>query len=113
MYALFLVYTVGLKDDISRLPWLCLIPLASLFISGRKAGWIGFFLVYLGVILCDFLSPATDGVDIPALKLRIYLSVLMLTYIAFSLERVHRNLYLKVQKKNTRLQESEASLRWA
>jgi hypothetical protein len=63
--------------------------------------------------LCDFLSPATDGVDIPALKLRIYLSVLMLTYIAFSLERVHRNLYLKVQKKNTRLQESEASLRWA
>ncbi len=112
LFGLFLIYTIGVEGNITRMPWAFLYAVLIFFALGATRGII--WTTVLGAILF-FLTYSSTPANLPAqgLKARFFMAFLLVIVAAYFFERLKRRYQLEVIENQQSLQESEHRYREA
>jgi len=113
LFGFYIVYSIGFEGDLSRIPWAFVFPVIVFFALGafRALLWVIIFLIAL--ITTDFFFAANEQIVLDALKLRFYISFLLVIIASFFFERLKKKYQMELIENQQTFKESEKKYRIA
>ncbi|MEJ2286913.1 MAG: PAS domain S-box protein, partial [Desulfobacterales bacterium] len=106
-------YSIGYEGDLSRIPWAYLFPVIVFFGLGAFKALLWVIILLIALISTDFLFAANEHIALDDLKLRFYISFLLVIIATFFFERLKRKYQLELIENQQTLKESENNYRIA
>ncbi len=113
LFGFFIVYSVGFKGDFSRIPWAYVFPVVVFFALGAFRAFLWLIILLVALISMDILFAANEHVLLNELKLRFYMSFLMVIMASFFFERLKKRYQTELIDNQQTLKESENKYRVA
>ena len=113
LFGFFIVYLVGFEGKWSRIPWAYIFPAMVFFGLGANRALLWVIVLLIALISADFLFGANEQIAIDELKLRFYISFLLVIIATFFFERVKRKYQMELIENQHTLKESENNYRIA
>jgi PAS domain S-box-containing protein len=113
LFGFFIVYSVGFKGDLSRIPWAYVFPVVVFFALGAFRAFLWLIILLVALISMDILFAANEHVLLNELKLRFYMSFLMVIMASFFFERLKKRYQTELIENQQTLKESENKYRVA
>ena len=112
-FGLYLIYSIGIKSDLSRTPWAYIFPVMVFFAlgAGRALIWVSILICVLAAL--NFIFPSRESIVIDDLKLRFYISFVLVIIASYFFERLKKNYQQKLIDNQRTLKESEIQYRKA
>jgi PAS domain S-box-containing protein len=112
-FGVYLVYAIGIKGNLSRTPWAYIFPVMVFFAlgAGRALIWVSILIGVLAAL--EFLFPSRQNIAIGDLKLRFYISFVLVIIASYFFERLKRNYQQALIDNQRTFKESEARYRKA
>jgi PAS domain S-box-containing protein len=112
LFGFYLVYSIGFKGNIDRMPWAFLYAILVFFAFGATKGVIWTSVLYGILFLCELTIPG-DNLTAQGIKIRFYLVLPLMIIATFFFERLKKNYQLQLINHQQSLQESENRYRQA
>ncbi len=113
LFGFYLAYTIGVQGDLSRIPWAYLFPVLVFFALGAARALIWVSVLYCVLLILGQFFPSNEQLLIQDLKLRFYVSFIMVIVASFFFERLKNGYQLELMKNQQTLKESENRYREA
>jgi PAS domain S-box-containing protein len=113
LFGFFIVYTIGFQGDLSRIPWAYIFPVIVFFGLGAYKALLWVIILLIALISTDFLFAANEQIVLDDLKLRFYISFLLVVIATFFFERLKRKYQLELIENQRTLKDSENNYRIA
>jgi PAS domain S-box-containing protein len=113
LFGLYLVYAIGFEGDLSRIPWAYAFLVIAFFALGALRAFWGVMILFLALLLMDFLFAANKHVVLDELNFRFYLSFLLVIIASFFFERIKNKYQMELIDNQRTLKESENKYRVA
>jgi PAS domain S-box-containing protein len=113
LFGLYLVYAIGFEGDLSRIPWAYAFLVIAFFALGALRAFWGVMILFLALLLMDFLFAANKHVVLDELNLRFYVSFLLVIIASFFFERIKKKYQMELIDNQRTLKESENKFRVA
>ena len=113
LFGFYLAYTIGVQGDLSRIPWAYLFPVLVFFALGAARALIWVSVLYCVLLILGQFFPSNEQLLIQDLKLRFYVSFIMVIVASFFFERLKKGYQLELMKNQQTLKESENRYREA
>jgi PAS domain S-box-containing protein len=113
LFGLYLVYAIGIEGDLGRIPWAYGFPVIVFFALGALRAFWGVMILFLALLLMDFLFAANKHVVLDELNLRFYVSFLLVIIASFFFERIKKKYQMELIDNQRTLKESENKFRVA
>jgi PAS domain S-box-containing protein len=113
LFGLYLVYAIGFEGDLSRIPWAYAFLVIAFFALGALRAFWGVMILFLALLLMDFLFAANKHVVLDELNLRFYVSFLLVIIASFFFERIKKKYQMELIDNQRTLKESENKYRVA
>jgi PAS domain S-box-containing protein len=113
LFGLYLVYAIGFEGDLSRIPWAYAFLVIAFFALGALRAFLGVMILFLALLLMDFLFAANKHVVLDELNLRFYVSFLLVIIASFFFERIKKKYQMELIDNQRTLKESENKFRVA
>jgi PAS domain S-box-containing protein len=113
LFGLYLVYAIGIEGDLGRIPWAYGFPVIVFFALGALRAFLGVMILFLALLLMDFLFAANKHVVLDELNFRFYLSFLLVIIASFFFERIKNKYQMELIDNQRTLKESENKYRVA
>ena len=113
LFGFFIVYLVGFEGRWSRIPWAYIFPAMVFFGLGANRALLWVIVLLIALISADLLFGANEQIALDELKLRFYISFLLVTIATFFFERVKRKYQMELIENQHTLKESENNYRIA
>jgi PAS domain S-box-containing protein len=113
LFGFFIVYSIGFEGDLSRIPWVYIFPVIVFFGLGAFRALLWVIILLIALIFTDFLFGANEQIVLNDLKLRFYISFLLVVIATFFFERLKRNYQLELIENQRTLKDSENNYRIA
>jgi PAS domain-containing protein len=113
LFGFFIAYSVGFKGDFSRIPWAYVFPVVVFFALGAFRAFLWLIILLVALISMDILFAANEHVLLNELKLRFYMSFLMVIMASFFFERLKKRYQAELIENQQTLKESENKYRVA
>jgi PAS domain S-box-containing protein len=112
-FGLYLIYAIGINGDLSRTPWAYIFPVMVFFAlgAGRAFIWVSILICILAAL--EFLFPSRESIAIGDLKLRFYISFVLVIIASYFFERLKKNYQQELIDNQRTLKESEVRYRKA
>jgi PAS domain S-box-containing protein len=96
LFGLYLVYAIGFEGDLSRIPWAYAFLVIAFFALGALRAFWGVMILFLALLLMDFLFAANKHVVLDELNLRFYVSFLLVIIASFFFERIKKKYQMEL-----------------
>ncbi|MGD2187057.1 MAG: PAS domain S-box protein [Desulfobacterales bacterium] len=113
LFGIYLAYSIGFQGDFSRIPWAYLFPVMVFFALGAVRALIWVSILYCGLLILGQFFPSNEQILIQELKLRFYISFIMVMVASFFFERLKKGYQLELMDNQQTLKESENRYREA
>ena len=113
LFGIFLIYSIGLKGDLSRIPWSYLFPVIVFFALGAGRAMIWVSILYSFLLVFGLIFPSSEHIVIHDLKFRYYVSFVLVIIVSFFFERLKKKYQLELIDNQRILKESENRYREA
>jgi len=113
LFGFYLAYTIGVQGDLSRIPWAYLFPVLVFFALGAARALIWVSVLYCVLLILGQFFPSNEQLLIQDLKLRFYVSFIMVIVASFFFERLKKGYQLESMNNQQTLKESENRYREA
>ena len=113
LFGFFIVYSIGFEGDLSRIPWAYIFPVIVFFGLGAYRALLWVIILLIALISTDFFFGANEQIVLDDLKLRFYISFLLVVIATFFFERIKRNYQLELIENQRTLKDSENNYRIA
>jgi len=113
LFGFYLAYTIGVQGDLSRIPWAYLFPVLVFFALGAARALIWVSVLYCVLLILGQFFPSNEQLLIQDLKLRFYVSFIIVIVASFFFERLKKGYQLELMKNQQTLKESENRYREA
>jgi PAS domain S-box-containing protein len=112
-FGIYLIYAIGINGDLSRTPWAYIFPLMVFFAlgAGRAFIWVSILICVLAAL--QFFYPTRETIILGDLKVRFYISFVLVMIASYFFERLKENYQQKLIENQRTLKESEARYREA
>ncbi len=112
-FGAYLIYAIGINGDLSRTPWAYIFPVMVFFAlgAGRAFIWVSILICVLAAL--ELLYPSSENIAIGDLKLRFYISFVLVIIASYFFERLKKNYQQELIDNQSSLIESEARYRKA
>ncbi|MGD1986627.1 MAG: PAS domain S-box protein [Desulfobacterales bacterium] len=112
LFGFFLIYTIGVEGNISRMPWAFLYAVCIFYAFGATKGIIWTSVLHLILIFMTFNS-TPESLPAQGLKIRFYIAFLLVIVASFFFERLKKKYQLQLMENQQSLKESENRYREA
>ncbi len=113
LFGFFLVYSIGFEGDLSRIPWAYVFPVIVFFALGALRALLWVIILLLALVCLNILFTANEHVVLDELKLRFYISFLLVIMASFFFERLKKRYQMELIENQGTLKESEKRSREA
>ena len=113
LFGFFIVYTVGIEGNISRLPWAFLFTVLMFFALGAARALLWVLVLFGALLFLEFFVGGNETLAIPEFKLRFYIAFLLVIVASFFFERLKKKYQLELIRNQETLKESENRFREA
>ncbi|MGD9078772.1 MAG: PAS domain S-box protein [Desulfobacterales bacterium] len=113
LFGFFIVYTVGVEGNLSRMPWAFLFTLLLFFAMGaaRALAWV--LALFCALLVLEFYASSNARLVISEFKLRFYISFVLVIVVSFFFERLKKKYQFELIENQRTLKESENRYREA
>jgi PAS domain S-box-containing protein len=113
LFGFFIVYTVGVEGNLSRMPWAFLFTLLLFFAMGaaRALAWV--LALFCTLLVLEFYASSNARLVISEFKLRFYISFVLVIVVSFFFERLKKKYQFELIENQRTLKESENRYREA
>ena len=113
LFGFFIVYTVGVEGNLSRMPWAFLFTLLLFFAMGaaRALAWV--LALFCALLVLEFYASSNARLVISEFKLRFYISFMLVIVASFFFERLKKKYQFELIENQRTLKESENRYREA
>jgi two-component system cell cycle sensor histidine kinase/response regulator CckA len=105
-FGFYVAYVIGVEGKLSRIPWSYLFPVVVFFALGQKSALIWVSMLFLALLILGLNFPLHQPLLIHDLKLRFYISFIMVILASFFFERLKRQYQEELIANQQSLQES-------
>ena len=113
LFGFYIVYSIGFEGDLSRIPWAYVFPVIAFFALGALRALLWVIILLFALVSMDFLFAANEHVLLNELKLRFYISFLLVIMASFFFERLKGKYQTELIDNQQNLKESENKYRIA
>ena len=113
LFGFYIVYSIGFEGDLSRIPWAYVFPVIAFFALGALRALLWVIVLLFALVSMDFLFAANEHVLLNELKLRFYISFLLVIMASFFFERLKGKYQTELIDNQQNLKESENKYRIA
>ncbi len=113
LFGFFIVYSIGFKGNLNHVPWAYLFPVILFFGLGAFRALLWVIILLIALISADFLFAASEPIVPGELKVRFYISFLLVIIATFFFERLKRKYQLELIENQQTLKASENNYRIA
>ena len=113
LFGFFIVYSIGFEGNLSRIPWAYLFPVIVFFGLGAFRALLWVIILLIALISTDFLFSASEQIVPGDLKIRFYISFLLVVIATFFFERLKRKYQMGLIENQQTLKASENNYRIA
>ena len=113
LFGFYLAYSIGVQGDLSKIPWAYIFPVLVFFALGAARALIWVLVLYCALLILGQFFPSNEQVLIQGLKLRFYVSFIMVIVASFFFERLKKGYQLELMNNQLTLKESENRYREA
>jgi PAS domain S-box-containing protein len=113
LFGFYIVYSIGFEGDLSRIPWAYIFPVIAFFALGALRALLWVIILLFALVSMDFLFAANEHVLLNELKLRFYVSFLLVIMASFFFERLKGKYQTELIDNQQNLMESENKYRIA
>ena len=112
-FGIYLIYAIGIKGDLSRTPWAYIFPLMVFFALGAGRAFMWVSILFSVLLIFGLIFPSKEHIVIWDLKLRFYISFVLVIIASYFFERLKKNYQLELIDNQRTLKESENRYREA
>ena len=113
LFGFYIVYSIGFEGNLSRIPWAYIFPVIAFFALGALRALLWVIILLFALVSMDFLFAANEHVLLNELKLRFYISFLLVIMASFFFERLKEKYQTELIDNQRTLKESENKYRTA
>jgi len=113
LFGIYLVYSIGLKGNLSKMPWSYLFPVIVFFALGALRAMIWVSILYSILLVFGLIFPSSEHIVIYDLKFRYYVSFVLVIIVSFFFERLKKKYQLELMDNQRILKKSENRYREA
>ena len=113
LFGFFIIYSIGFEGDLSRIPWAYVFPVIVFFALGAFRALLWVTILLFALVSTDFLFGANEHIVLDELKLRFYISFLLVIIASFFFERLKSKYQMELIENQLTLKESENKYRIA
>jgi two-component system cell cycle sensor histidine kinase/response regulator CckA len=113
LYGFYIVYTIGFEGNLSRIPWAFGFPVMVFFALGTLRALLWVIILFFALVSIDFLFAANEHLLVNELKLRFYMSFVLVIMASFFFERLKRKYQTELIENQQTLKDSENKYRIA
>jgi PAS domain S-box-containing protein len=113
LFGFYLAYAIGIQGDLSRIPWAYLFPVLVFFSLGAARALIWVSVLFCVLLILGQFFPSNEQLLVQDLKLRFYISFIMVIVASFFFERLKKGYQLELMHNQQTLKESEKRYREA
>jgi len=107
LFGFYLVYSIGFEGDLSRIPWAYVFPVMVFFALGASRAMLWVILLLASLLSLDFYLSSNEHALLDDLKLRFYISFLLVIMASFFFERLKKRYQSELIENQRTLQASE------
>ncbi len=107
------LYLIAIEGKLSRIPWFYVFPLLLFFTLGHRHGLFWMILMAGALLFFIYIKPTPEKIAIQELRNRFFLSLFLITFISFFIEKKRHEYQQRLFTHQRTLQESKKRLREA
>jgi len=107
LFGFYLVYSIGFEGDLSRIPWAYVFPVMVFFALGASRAMLWVIVLLASLLSLDFYLSSNEHALLDDLKLRFYISFLLVIMASFFFERLKKRYQSELIENQRTLQASE------
>jgi len=113
LFGFHIAYTIGIEGNLSRIPWSYVFPVVVFFALGETTALAWVSVLFSALLLLEVFVPSKQFIVLPELKLRFYVSFIMVIVASFFFERLKRRYQLELIANQEVLKRSQTRYRQA
>ena len=92
LFGFFIVYTVGVEGNLSRMPWVFVFTLLLFFAMGAARALVWVLSLFCALLILEFYVSSNARLVISEFKLRFYISFMLVIVASFFFERLKKKI---------------------
>ena len=113
LFGFFLVYTIGIEGNLSRMPWAFLFTVMVFFALGASRALIWVSVLFFTLLILELIISGNERLSVQEFKVRFYIAFMLVIVTSFFFERLKKGYQLELMKNQQTLKESENRYREA
>jgi PAS domain S-box-containing protein len=113
LFGFFLVYTIGIEGNLSRMPWAFLFTVMVFFALGASRAMIWVSVLFFTLLILELIISGNERLSVQEFKVRFYIAFMLVIVTSFFFERLKKGYQLELMKNQQTLKESENRYREA
>ena len=113
LFGFFIVYTVGVEGNLSRMPWAFLFTVMVFFALGALRALIWISVLFCVLLVLEISVSGNESLVVSEFKLRFYIAFMLVIVASFFFERLKKKYQLELIDNQRTLKESENRYREA
>jgi PAS domain S-box-containing protein len=113
LFGFFLVYTIGIEGNLSRMPWAFLFTVMVFFALGASRALIWVSVLFFTMLILELIISGNERLSVQEFKVRFYIAFMLVIVTSFFFERLKKGYQLELMKNQQTLKESENRYREA
>jgi PAS domain S-box-containing protein len=113
LFGFFIVYTVGIEGNLSRMPWAFIFTLLLFFAMGANRALFWVLALFCALLVFEFYAGSNTRLVISEFKLRFYIAFMLVIVASFFFERLKKKYQFELIENQRTLKESENRYREA
>ena len=113
LFGFFIVYTVGVEGNLSRIPWIFLFTVLVFFALGATRALIWVLALFCALLVLEFYTSSNARLVISEFKLRFYIAFILVIVASYFFERLKKKYQHELIDYQLTLKESENRYREA
>ena len=107
LFGFFIVYTVGVEGNLSRMPWAFLFTVMVFFALGALRALIWISVLFCVLLVLEISVSGNESLVVSEFKLRFYIAFMLVIVASFFFERLKKKYQLELIDNQRTLKESE------